>query len=426
MGTRQSAWGVARAPGATGAVLALFVAAAMLVIGLGVAHACTTRASLYEVSPSSARSGNTVTVKGENFTQDVEIRWNDENGELLATPDGPNFAAQVTIPEAESGSYKFVAIGYDPVGQPAGSDSHPVRVLPAENTSEEPPENSDDSGSDAPSQSSTSGNQGDSDPEGSGSQESDGSGSQEPSSQDSTSPEPSSQDSTSQDSTSPEPSSQDSTSQEPTSHDATSQEPSSQDSTSQEPSSQDSTSPEPSSQDSTSQEPDPAAAGSRDSAGASDPVEEPTSPSNQADNGSRASADETAEDVAVGAARDETARDEAAEATGEAERPQVAEDDGRSWSDVAEGRLSDARHPAAGPSARSGSGDLWAGLESGESQAPGLNEPVGDSDEFAGAGTSEQLAMAAGLIGGGLLLLMGGALVATLHRRRRLAPAQRH
>jgi hypothetical protein len=130
------------------------------------------------------------------------------------------------------------------------------------------------------------------------------------------------------------------------------------------------------------------------------------------------------------AAQNESVQDGPAESepTAANETGPAASDDepGRSWSDVANGRLSEAVQPEAedssAPAPRSASSDLWEGLESGESQAPALDAPAGESGE---PGANQELMAAAGLVGGGLLLLTGGALVATVHRRRQVALAQR-
>lgn len=98
------------------ATLAAGVTAAVLV-GVGVAWACTPQASVSSVAPNSGPEGTTVTVTGEGFSPGpVEIRWGGHSGPVIgmATAEvvGTNtsFLTSVTIPKVAPGGYQLVAI----------------------------------------------------------------------------------------------------------------------------------------------------------------------------------------------------------------------------------------------------------------------------------------------------------------------------
>ncbi len=69
------------------------------------------------LSPSSGPSGTQVQVTGSGYfydTGEIQVRWENETGPLLATVDNNNgsFSAQITIPQASAGAHFVVACTY--------------------------------------------------------------------------------------------------------------------------------------------------------------------------------------------------------------------------------------------------------------------------------------------------------------------------
>lgn len=85
------------------------IAATVLFVGAGLAWACTPQAWI-SISPRSGPGGSRAVVDGGGFGKGtVEIRWNSSEGEVLATPTGPNFTASVMIPQVPEGTYTVLA-----------------------------------------------------------------------------------------------------------------------------------------------------------------------------------------------------------------------------------------------------------------------------------------------------------------------------
>ncbi|MBW3577491.1 MAG: hypothetical protein KY462_07090 [Actinobacteria bacterium] len=63
-----------------------------------------------DVSPHAGPAGTRVTITVEGFADGpVEVRWDDRNGRVLATADGPDFTVEVTVPaDAAPGQHTFV------------------------------------------------------------------------------------------------------------------------------------------------------------------------------------------------------------------------------------------------------------------------------------------------------------------------------
>lgn len=88
-----------------------------LIMGLGLAWACTPTSSIV-LLPETGPAGSKITVAGQvapdaGPAAPVEIRWNSVSGLLLGTvsPDASrNFSAEVTVPEVGEGIYYVMAI----------------------------------------------------------------------------------------------------------------------------------------------------------------------------------------------------------------------------------------------------------------------------------------------------------------------------
>lgn len=93
----------------------LLVSFAFLLVAVGTAGAAWAcvpgHSASFSVSPQRAAAGETVTVRGSEFSSGpVEIRWDGDEGEVLATAAGPNFSVTVTIPESPPGQHFLVAM----------------------------------------------------------------------------------------------------------------------------------------------------------------------------------------------------------------------------------------------------------------------------------------------------------------------------
>lgn len=87
--------------------------AVLLVLGVGLspAFACAPQPLISLDPRASSGSGAAVGLDGLRFSVGpVEVRWNTVDGPLLATATGPDFHADVRIPEAPPGLYALVVL----------------------------------------------------------------------------------------------------------------------------------------------------------------------------------------------------------------------------------------------------------------------------------------------------------------------------
>jgi hypothetical protein len=106
--------------------------AVVLLAGTGRAWACVPQPGIVVQPRSSAPAGSQVTVTGQAFGDSrVEIRWNATDGELLGAVPGPNFTADIAIPQAPPGLYTLIAIMREPDGAVANTARAPFQVLEA-------------------------------------------------------------------------------------------------------------------------------------------------------------------------------------------------------------------------------------------------------------------------------------------------------
>jgi len=106
-------------------------ALAPLLVVASVAWACTPQATI-GVQPAAALSGSAVAVEGADFSSGgpVEIRWNSASGPLLATATGPEFSADIRIPDVPPGVYTVLAVGRDQQGNVVGYARTSFKVEP--------------------------------------------------------------------------------------------------------------------------------------------------------------------------------------------------------------------------------------------------------------------------------------------------------
>lgn len=101
-------------------------------IAVSPAAACLPQARLVTVLPlSSGPSGSHVRVEGVGFDpapNTVDVRWNSSDGPALATATGPDFAVEVTIPEAPEGLYKIIVLSRSPDGAVGNAGSASFQV----------------------------------------------------------------------------------------------------------------------------------------------------------------------------------------------------------------------------------------------------------------------------------------------------------
>ncbi|MGH9151540.1 MAG: hypothetical protein ACRD03_03830, partial [Acidimicrobiales bacterium] len=88
------------------------------VVGMQSAWACVPQPRLVAVLPdSSGPPGTEVTVDGLGFDRGrAEVRWNSRDGALLASADGPDFSATITIPDVPAGLYALIVLSRQPGG----------------------------------------------------------------------------------------------------------------------------------------------------------------------------------------------------------------------------------------------------------------------------------------------------------------------
>jgi len=110
-----------------------------MVVGVAIAWACTPQAFITAISPGSGPAGTNIAVTGARFipAQDgqVELRWDSENGILLAqatasarredesgavTDPGGDFTAAISAPDVPAGTYAVVVVSRANDGSIAG------------------------------------------------------------------------------------------------------------------------------------------------------------------------------------------------------------------------------------------------------------------------------------------------------------------
>lgn len=94
-------------------------AGGFLLVALATAWACTSQSHISSLEPSSAPAGAEVTVEGAEYApgEKVEVRWEQDDGPLLATTTvdaNGTFAVSVTLPtQASAGEHLVFAIAPD-------------------------------------------------------------------------------------------------------------------------------------------------------------------------------------------------------------------------------------------------------------------------------------------------------------------------
>lgn len=115
----------------------VFYAAVLIVAEFAAtwAWACVPLARLVSLRPgSSGPPGSHVTVEGVGFDgppNNIEIRWNDSQGQLLTTATGPNFTVDVEIPASSQGLYGIVVLSRQPEGPIGNAGRAPFQVTGA-------------------------------------------------------------------------------------------------------------------------------------------------------------------------------------------------------------------------------------------------------------------------------------------------------
>jgi hypothetical protein len=98
-------------------VLVPFGMMLVAVAGAGAAWACApvghAPSLTFSVDPERAAAGETVTVAGSDFNGPVDIRWDANDGDVLATTTGTSFSVTVTVPESTPGQHLLVAMDGD-------------------------------------------------------------------------------------------------------------------------------------------------------------------------------------------------------------------------------------------------------------------------------------------------------------------------
>lgn len=118
--------------------IVLLGAMGVLAATAALAWACTPQ-SFINLNPTSARSGDTVTVTGKGFISGpVEIHWNGTNGPLLTTATGPSFTVNVTIPSTGPGTYYVQGVARTGDGAIIGNAVRALQVQAAPAASPSP------------------------------------------------------------------------------------------------------------------------------------------------------------------------------------------------------------------------------------------------------------------------------------------------
>lgn len=121
-------------------VLVLLTVSTVLVVGAGLAWACTATAEI-SVRPHAAQVGGYVTVHGERLSQqpgtEVTVRWHTADGQLLATATGPEFSVGFRVPDVPEGTYAIVATSSN------GTARHPFTVTSPRPQPEDAPVDND-------------------------------------------------------------------------------------------------------------------------------------------------------------------------------------------------------------------------------------------------------------------------------------------
>lgn len=118
-------------------VQVLFAAAATVLVMAAAAWACTSQPRIFALSSQEAPVGSEVRVTGQTVAPqgEVEVRWNDVEGPVLATTaaDGNgSFSTVVRIPETAPGVYTILAVaGGEGVARSAVEVIQPLAQAPS-------------------------------------------------------------------------------------------------------------------------------------------------------------------------------------------------------------------------------------------------------------------------------------------------------
>ncbi len=110
--------------GVAGALSAL----AVMVVGAGLAWACTPAAYLF-LSKTGAAPGTTITISGKEFAPGpVEIEWTGAPAAERTMATGPSFSVPVAVPDIEPGVYYVQATALDDFGGIEGQATRAFKV----------------------------------------------------------------------------------------------------------------------------------------------------------------------------------------------------------------------------------------------------------------------------------------------------------
>lgn len=101
-----------------------------VVVAGGFAHACVPLRALITLQPqSNGAPGSQVNLSGMGFGDtSVEVRWNQTDGPLLGSANGPDFSTVVTVPHVADGLYQVVVVSRQPNAALGSSASAPFLV----------------------------------------------------------------------------------------------------------------------------------------------------------------------------------------------------------------------------------------------------------------------------------------------------------
>ncbi len=125
--------------------IVLFILLVIPVEGALEAWACVPQPLVVLSPQASGPPGSRVTVNGLAVAGTVEIRWNGIDGPRLAQATGPNFSADVTIPEASEGLYVIIVAERKPDGGLGSTGRAAFYVTGQENSANSEPMSPSDS-----------------------------------------------------------------------------------------------------------------------------------------------------------------------------------------------------------------------------------------------------------------------------------------
>jgi len=107
----------------------IFASLSLAMVAGTAAWACSAQPTI-SLTPRSLAAGDRLQVNtGQGFPGEVQIRWNDVNGQSLASGDGKNFSLSVQVPADSAPGIHYIMAVWGDSGHPAAKAVQAVKIV---------------------------------------------------------------------------------------------------------------------------------------------------------------------------------------------------------------------------------------------------------------------------------------------------------